>query len=232
MTDFQLAAKARETKGRKTEALRAEGTIPAVLYGFEVEPTNVAVDRSDLERLYTKAGVSTVVDLDVDGTKHNVLIQDLQRDPLTDYITHADFRRINMNEKVQTAVRITLEGVSPAVKDMSGTLVQAIEEVEVEALPNALVREFVLDIGKLETFDDALKVSDITAPEGMEIMTDVEQTIAIVQPPRKVEELEALDAPIEDGADGSEAAAAEGEEGDEKAEGDEEKKEENSDESK
>lgn len=232
MSDFELKAKGRKTMGRKTQALRVEGTVPAVLYGFEVEPTNVAVDRVDLERLYTKAGVSTVVDLDVDGTKHNVLIQDIQRDPLTDYITHADFRRINMDEKVQTSVRITLTGVSPAVKDMSGTLVQAIEEVEVEALPSTLVREFVLDISSLATFDDALHVSDIPVPEGMEIMTDGEQTIAIVQPPRKVEDLEALDAPIEESADGNEVQgeAVQGEGA--PAEGGEEKKEEASDESK
>lgn len=209
MTDFSITAKARETMGRKTEALRVEGQIPAVLYGFEVEPTNIALDRSELERLYTKAGVSTVVTLDVDGTAHNVLIQDIQRDPLTEYITHADFRRVNMNEKVNTSVRLTLVGVSPAVKDLSGTLVQAIEEVEVEALPGALVREFELDIAKLATFEDVLHVSDIAVPEGMTILTDAEQTIATVQPPRKVEELEALDAPIEEGADGNEAAAAE-----------------------
>ena len=230
MTDFQLTAQARETMGRKTEALRAEGTIPAVLYGFEVEPTNLSVDRSKLERLYAKAGVSTVVALDIEGTPHNVLIQDLQRDPLTDYITHADFRRINMNEKVQTSVRITLTGVSLAVKDMSGTLVQAMEEVEVEALPSALVREFVLDIGKLATFEDSLHVSDIIVPEGIEIMADAEQTIAIVQQPRKIEDLEALDAPIEEGADGNEADGAEAE--GEATEGTEEKKEEASNESK
>jgi large subunit ribosomal protein L25 len=228
MSDLNITAKVREIMGRKTNALRVEGLIPAVLYGFEVEPTNLSVDRTELERLYAKSGVSTVVSVDIDGTAHNVLIQELQRDPLTDYITHADFRRINMNEKVQASVRITLTGISLAVKDMGGTLVQAIDEVTIEALPSDLVREFVLDIEKLATFSDALHVSDIVAPEGVEILTDEAQTIAIVQQPRMVEELEALDAPIEEGADGNEAAAAEGE----TSEGGDEKKEGESDESK
>ncbi|MBT4857117.1 50S ribosomal protein L25 [Candidatus Uhrbacteria bacterium] len=216
MSDNTIAAKAREIMGRKTNSLRLEGEVPAVMYGFEIEPTNLSLDRSDLERLYAKAGVSTVVSVDVDGTAHNVLIQELQRDPLTEYITHADFRRINMNEKVQTSVSVRLEGVSLAVKDMSGTLVQAIDEVDVEALPSALVREFVLDIAPLATFEDALHVSDIVVPEGMEITTDPKQTIAIVQMPRQAEAIDELDAPIEDGADGNEAAGAEG---DDKKEG-------------
>ena len=99
---------------------------------------------------------------------------------------------------------------------MSGTLVQAIDEVDVEALPSALVREFVLDIAPLATFEDALHVSDIVVPEGMEITTDPKQTIAIVQMPRQAEAIDELDAPIEDGADGNEAAGAEG---DDKKEG-------------
>jgi len=201
MSNFTLAAAARDAANEKSDALRAEGKVPAVMYGFDTDPTNVTIDRNDLERLYQNAGTSSVVDLDINGTAHNVLIQDLQRDPLTDYIVHADFRRIDMSKKVETAVRLSLVGVAPAVKDLGGTLVQALEEVDVEALPSALVSEIEVDVSKLATFDDVIHVSDIAVPEGMEILTEAEQTIAIVQEPRKVEDLEALDAPIEEGGE-------------------------------
>lgn len=198
MSEFPLTAASRNAAEENTQALRAEGKVPAVMYGFDIEPTNLTVDRNELERLFAKAGFSSVLNIDLSGTPHNVLIQDLQRDPLTDFITHADFRSIDMNKKVETSVRISLIGVSPAVKDLGGTLVQSLEEVDVEALPSALVAELEIDVSTLATFDDALHVSDIVAPDGMEILTDKEQTVATVQEPRKVEDLEALDAPIEE----------------------------------
>lgn len=202
-----LAANARELTGRKTDALRVENLVPAVMYGFETEPVNIQLNRGDFGRAYQSAGSSSVIELDIEGTVHPVLVQEIQYDALTDYETHVDFRRVNMDEKVETTISIVLEGISPAVKDSNGVLVQNIEEVEVSALPTALVREFVLDISKLATFDDVLRVSDIEVPEGIEILTDIERTVAIVQEPRIIQE------PVEaeEGAEG-EGVEAEGEE--------------------
>jgi len=216
MNTTTLAAASRDAANEKTETLRAQGKVPAVMYGFDTEPTNVTVDRNDLERLYQQAGMSSVISLDIGGESHNVLIQDVQRDPLTDFAIHADFRRVDMSKTVETAVRLSLVGVSLAVKDLGGTLVQALEEVEVEALPSALVSEIEVDISRLATFDDALHVSDLVVPEGMTILTDAEQTIAIVQEPRKVEDIEALDAPIEE--QGEAAVVGEKKEGEEEGE--------------
>lgn len=186
---ISLSAQARDLKGRKTEHLRAENLIPAVMYGFETEPVNIQLNRGDFGRAYQKAGESTVVELDINGTKHLVLIQEVQHNPLTDDVTHVDFRRINMDEKIEAMISIKLTGISPAVKDLGGTLVHSLEEVEVLALPGALIREFVMDISSLATFDDVLRVSDIEAPEGIEILTDPEDTIASVQEPVSEEEL-------------------------------------------
>jgi len=206
MTDIMtLAAQPRELRGRKTLGLRVENIVPAVMYGFDTEPANIQLDRNDFGRMYAKAGSSSVVQLDIGGTLHPVLVQAIQYDPLTDYVTHVDFRRINMDVKVETTISIVLEGLAPAVKDLNGVLVQNIEEVEVSALPNALVREFVLDVSKIVTFDDVLRVSDIDVPAGIEILTDPNRTVAIVQEPR-VEE-EPIEAEVEEGAE-----TAEGEE--------------------
>ncbi|MBT3230632.1 50S ribosomal protein L25 [Candidatus Uhrbacteria bacterium] len=204
-----LVANARDLMGRKTDGLRAENFVPAVMYGFETDPVNIKLSRGDFGRAYEKAGSSSVIQLDIEGTAHPVLIQAIQYDPLTDYVTHVDFRRINMAEKVETSITIVLEGIAPAVKDLNGVLVQNIEEVEVVALPTALVREFTLDLIALATFDDVLRVSDIKVPEGIEILTDPTRTIAIVQEPRVEEEPISVEG--EEVDDGSELA--EGEEG-------------------
>ncbi len=198
MDQLTISAKARTLKGRKTDALRGEGAIPAVVYGFNTEPTNITVDRNEMERLYQTAGESTVVALEVEGKTVNVLLQDYQRDALTSFLTHVDFRAIDMSQKVEAVITLKLVGEAPAVKELGGTLVESIDEVEVSALPSALVREIEIDISTLKTFEDAIHVSDIKVPAGIEILTEGDVTIASVQPPRSEAEMAALDGAVEE----------------------------------
>lgn len=217
MATMTIEARPRELTGRKTNQLRAQGAVPAIMYGFETEPTSVELERNDLERLYKKAGESTVVQLSVGGSEHPVLIQDIQRDPLTGFITHADFRRINLDQKVEATIRLELEGIPPAVKEHGGTLIQSLEEVDVSALPTALVRSIKVDVTVLATFDDVIRVSDLQVPDGVEILEDAKRAIATVQPPRTEAEMEALDEAIEADVDAVEVTSEKGE--DENAEG-------------
>jgi large subunit ribosomal protein L25 len=189
-----LLAQKRDAVGRKTDELRAQNLVPAVLYGFGTEPVMVQVNRGDFGRVYAKTGESTIVELDIEGTKHPVLVQDVSYDPLTDEPIHIDFRRINMDEKVETTIAIKLVGISPAVKDLGGTLVQSLEEVEVSALPSALVREIELNITPLATFDDVLRVSDMQIPQGIEILTDAQETVALVQAAITEDQIKAMEA--------------------------------------
>ncbi len=189
-----LEAQLRALAGRKTDQIRAQNIVPAVMYGFKTEPVNVQVNRGDFGRVYSKSGESTIVELSIDGTMHPVLIQDIAYDPITDDAIHIDFRRVNLDEKVETTIAIKLFGVAPAVKDLGGTLVQSLEEVEVSALPAALVREFTLDISTLATFDTVLRVSDISIPEGIEVLTDAHETVALVQAPISEDEMKAQEA--------------------------------------
>lgn len=182
----------RELKGRATEALRAEGTVPAVVYGFGTEPTNIQVDRNAFLKVLAAAGSSTVVDLVVGEKSFQVLIGEVQRNALNDFVTHIDFRAVDPNRKIEAKIPLVLVGLAPAVKELGGTLLQALEEVEVISLPNALVHEISIDVSTLATFDDVIRVSDIIAPEGVEITTDGEVAIASVQPPRSEEELASL----------------------------------------
>ncbi len=197
METLTIQATAREIRGRETDALREQGIVPAIMYGFGTEPTNISVDRNALEKAYSEAGESTVLVLDLNGEKHNVLIQDLQRNPLTDFLTHADFRRVDMSKTVEAMVSVEITGIAPAVKDLGGTLVHSIEEIEVRALPNDLPREFVVDVSVLKTFDDVFRVSDLTVGAGVEVLNDATDVIVTVAPPRDQAELDALSAPVE-----------------------------------
>jgi large subunit ribosomal protein L25 len=198
MQHAQITAGLRQEKGRKTNILRAEGKVPGVMYGFEVTaPVSVVVDRNAFNKIYAKAGESMVVDLEIDGKSHPVLISDIQRNPLTDFFTHVDFRRVDLKRKIEAKIPLKLVGESPAVKTHGGTLVQSLEEVEVLSLPDALVHEIEVDISALVTFDDMIRVKDVKLPDGIEVKTWAEQTVATVQPPRSEAEMAALDAAVD-----------------------------------
>lgn len=197
MQHATLAAQKREITGRATDALRAAGAVPGVMYGFGTEPTNIVVDRNAFAKVYSQSGESTVVELTVDGVTHPVLIADIQRDPLTDFFRHVDFRRVDPTRKIDANIRIMLVGESAAVKVLGGTLVQSLEEVEVFALPDRLVSEIEVDISRLATFEDVIHVSDIVIPEGIEIKNDLSLPVASVQAPRSEEELAALNEAVD-----------------------------------
>lgn len=197
MQHARLSAENRSVNGRHVNALRAEAKVPAVLYGFGVEPTNIVVDRNAFNKVYAQAGESTVVDLEINGQVHPVLIVDTQRDVLTDFFSHADFRRVDMTKTIEASIPLALVGESAALKALGGTLIQSLEEVEVESLPDALVHEIEVDISKLATFDDVIRVSDIVIPAGITILTDMDVAVASVQPPRSEEEMAALDSAVD-----------------------------------
>ncbi len=197
MAHVRLEAKPRALRGRKTNALRAHGQVPAVMYGFGTEPMNLVVDRNAFLKVYEKTGESVVIDIDFDGQSHPVLITEIQRDPVTDFITNADFRRIDLHKKIEAEIPLRFIGTAPAVKELGGTLVHPLEHIQVSSLPDALVHEINVDIATLATFDDVIRVKDIVIPEGIAVKTDPELAVASVQPPRSEEEIAALDAAVD-----------------------------------
>lgn len=192
-----LAATLRDLVGRKTDALRHAGSVPCVVYGFGTEPTNLTIDRNAFVKVYAAAGSSTVVDLTVGDKMLQVLIGEIQRNPLNDFVTHVDFRAVDPNQKIEAKIRLELVGEAPAVKTLGGTLLQSLEDLEVKSLPNALVSHIDVDVSALKTFDDVIRVSDIVIPEGIEVMTDSENAVASVQAPRSEEELASLNEAVE-----------------------------------
>ena len=197
MTHARMEAVTRQEKGGKTNILRAEGKVPAVMYGFETEPTNLTVDRNAFGKVYAQSGESTVVELAVDGKTHMVLIAEIQRDPLTDFFTHVDFRRVDPKRKIEAKIPLKLIGESFAVKTLGGILVQAMEELDVMSLPDALVHEITVDISSLVDFEQVLRVKDVVVPAGIELKTGLDMMVASVQPPRSEAEMAELDAAVD-----------------------------------
>lgn len=193
-----LSAKIRKDLRRKVKDLRKKGILPAVLYGPTIKGAqNLELDAKTFEKVYNEAGESSLINLEIDaGKKLPVIIHDIQKDPLTGEFIHVDFYQPNLDEEMVAKVPIVFEGNSRAVKELEGTLVKNISEVEVKALPHKLPKEIKVDIGKLENFDDHILIRDLILPEGVKLLKDPEEIVALVTPPEKVEE--ELAKPIEE----------------------------------
>jgi len=184
-----LPAKIRKTLGKKVKALRERGVLPGVLYGPRIKETlPLEINFKEFEKVYKEAGESTLVSLEIEGKKTPVLIHEVKLDPLTGKPIHIDFYQPSLEEEVTVAVPIIFEGVSPAVKELGGTLVRNIHELEVKALPQNLPHEIKVDISKLKTFEDDILVKDLVVPKEVKILKDPEESVALVTPPEKVEE--------------------------------------------
>jgi large subunit ribosomal protein L25 len=199
MENIVLHAQPREVFGKKVKALRKKGQIPAILYGHKVKSKPLLVNKTEFEKVFKEAGVSSLVNLKVNHeSPQKVLIREPQRDPISLEPLHVDFYKIKMTEKIRTEIPLKFVGESPAVKELDGTLITNRDTIEVECLPEALVHEIEVDVSGLKTLDDVIKVSDLNVPEGIEVLNEPEETVASIMPPRSEEELAELEAPVEE----------------------------------
>jgi large subunit ribosomal protein L25 len=207
-----LKASHREVTGKKVAALRAAGQLPAVVFGHGQASDNVTVDAKEFETLRRHAGPNTLIDLSIDGRKPApVLVHDVQHHPVSRKPLHIDLYVVKMTEELTVEVPLVSDGESLAVKDDNGTLLHVMEHIRVKALPDHLPQSVHYSIEGLRTFDDVIKVSDLQLPSDVTLLTDPNEVVAKVLPPR-VEEVEApAAAEAVEGEEGAEAPAAEGE---------------------
>ena len=205
---LSLSAKIRKELGKKVKTLRGKGGLPAILYGPGIKNLNLEIGEKEFEEIYQKAGESSIIKLKIkfeelrsslvpakasvnEKLKINeflVLIHEVDRDPLTEKPIHVDFYQPRLEEEVEVTIPIIFEGEAPAVKDLGGTLVKNISELEIKALPQKLPHEIRVDISRLRTFEDNILVKDLIIPEEVKVLKKPDETIAFVAEPEKVEE--------------------------------------------
>ena len=183
-----VSAKIRKILGKQTKNLREKSILPAVLYGPKAENLSLEIDAKKFEKIYQEAGKSSLISIEIDGKKIPVLIHEIQRDPLSDKILHVDFYQAPLEEKIAAKIPLVFEGESPAVKELGGTLVKVIHELEIKAKPEDLPKEIKIDISTLKTFEDAILVKDLKVSEGVEILKNPEEIVVEAKPAEKIEE--------------------------------------------
>lgn len=190
---INLTVEKREA-GVDLAGIRSKGFIPAVFYGHKQNSTSISVKEVDFLKAWKQAGESSVINLTGNDIDLEVLIQDLDLDPVTDAVRHVDFYVIEKGKKVTVHVPVEFTGVAPAVKDLGGILVKVLHELEIEAMPKDLPHNLVADVSGIATFEDRVFAKDIVLPSGVTLLTNPEDVVASVA--QAVEEKEEV-APVD-----------------------------------
>lgn len=192
---MDLAVKTREVTGKKVQALRAEGLVPAELYGHGVKNVHLSVPVKDFNKVFKEAGTNTIVTLVLEKEKKPVLIYEVKRDYVSGDVEHVDFYQVKMTEKLSAMVPIEYVGDAPAIKEKGAVLTKSITEIEVEALPQDLPHRITVDLSTLDDLNKSIYVRDLKLPKGVEILIDGNTALVTATPPAKEEEVVA--APVD-----------------------------------
>lgn len=222
-TREKLKVEARTVMGKEVRKLRRTGVIPANIYGADFKSAAVQLPVKDFQKVYDVVHETGLVDVELNGEVIPVLIKNVQTNPTTEAVLHADFHKVNLKEKVAAKIPVEAVGEPKAVTDKVGLLEQPMMEVEVEALPTELPEKIEVNVEKLAAVDEQILVSDLSVPAGVTILTDAGQVIFKIGEliTKEMEEQMAADAAAAEEA--AAETAAEGAEGEAKAEGEEAK---------
>jgi large subunit ribosomal protein L25 len=209
---LSLDAEPRALVGKKVATLRRVGRLPAVVYGHGVGSENVSIDAHDFELLRRKAGQNELIDLSVDGAKARpVLVHSVQVHPVNRRPLHVDLFLVRMTEELTVDVPLVPIGISNAVENLNGTLMHQLDSVRIRALPDHLPQSIEYSIESLVDFDAVVKVSDLTIPGDVTLLTDADEVVAKVLASRLQAEAAELAAETAEAvAEAGEAAEAEG----------------------
>jgi large subunit ribosomal protein L25 len=178
---ISLTATPRTITGKSSAKLSKEGLMPGIVYGPKQEPISIALPLLEFKRILRDEGESTVIELSgVSKASMQVLIHDVDLDPVTSVPRHADFYAIEKGAKVEVAVPLSFIGESAAVK-AGGNLVKVMHELEIESEAADLPHEIEVDISTLENMGDQIHVRDIKLPKGVVAQVEGDEVVALIQ---------------------------------------------------
>lgn len=209
MKQQDLTVTVRESSGKGVaRQLRMAGKVPAVFYGSETESISLEVATKTLQDiLKVPGGKSNFFNLVFEGGKVGnklAIIKDLQIDPVSDKLIHADFFELSMDKKMTATVPISLTGKAKGV-ELGGTLQPIRRELEVSCLPKDLPEVIEIDVTDLDV-GDSIHIDEVKLPTGVEAPHDVNFTVAVLMAPKGAAEEEA-----EETAEAAEGATPEAE---------------------
>ncbi|HKJ27242.1 MAG TPA: 50S ribosomal protein L25 [Anaerolineales bacterium] len=203
MDKVVIPANRREVIGKKVKVLRREGKLPAIIYGYGIDPLPIVLDLREITKILREVSRATILEIDVDGEKINALLRDRQRGILSGHLEHIDFLAISMTETVTTQVNVFVVGTSPAEEEFGAIVMSGADSVEVEALPADLPESLTVDVSNLTNIGDTITVADLELPSGVNILAEPSEMLAVITLPaqeiveEEEEDLDELDLDLE-----------------------------------
>ena len=187
MSNFNLNVEARTDIGsNKVKKIRVENIIPGVIYSRGEESRSVSLNNAEFLKVFKVAGTSSVIDLDLSGEALPVIVKSVQRHPVTGFVTHIDFQKLNMKEKIKMTIPISILN-RENIKVQPSILMQLMNNVEIECLPSYIPHTADVDVSDID-FETAkfVKDLDIANMEGVTMLTDLEETVCTLSEPTVV----------------------------------------------
>lgn len=179
MAQIELEAATRDIVGKKVRFLRRRGITPVHLFGHDVESMALQCDAAQLRHVLVQAGHTRLIGLRLDKAEQlrNVLIREVQRDSRTGRLVHVDFYQVRLAEKVKVDVPIVLVGEAPALESKKNVLVQDLNRLAIECLPDEIPPSIEIDLGSLTEKEQAIRVKDIKLGEGITVFDNPEHLV-------------------------------------------------------
>lgn len=211
----EITLEKRELLGKKAKRVEADGMVPTVIYNSKGDSHPTQVGLGDVTRLLQESTTSTILKINFDGRELKGLIKDTDVDPITGQIRHVSFFEIDESSVATYEIPVELVGVSPAVKNNMGVLVQPLKSITVRTTLANLVDTIQIDITQLKNPGDTITLEDLELPEGIEYPPEfhTEQAVVSISQLQKLLSEEPVDDDEAEVEDGDADEAAEGEEG-------------------
>ena len=177
---LKLASTKREKFGKQLKSARKAGELPVIVYGRKAKPVSLFVKALEFKKVFDQAGESSIISLTDAAGEESVLIHEVAFHPVTSEPMHADFYVVEKDVALEVDVPIEFTGVSPAVKELGGTLVKVLYELKIEALSQDLPHKITVDLTPLATLESQILVSNLILPKGVKAMNDLEEVVASI----------------------------------------------------
>jgi len=203
----KLKLQKREVVGKKVRHLRQKGLTPAVVYNAKGESINTLMSNSDADWLYRNTTSTTILDTQLDKDSYKTLVKEFSINPVTEEINHVSLFQIDENAPMVFTIPFNLTGISPAVKNNLGVLVNVLDSIDVKCKLSELQPYIEIDISSLENVGQNINVDDIKLPKGMSLIND-ELANAKIVTITEIQKIEEVETPVaEEGVEGEEALA-------------------------
>jgi len=193
MDSLTLPASKRDILGKKARFLRRKGITPTHLFGHDLKSLSLQCDTAELQRIIARAQATRLINLEIEGEKQprSILIREIQRAEPGGQLLHVDFYQVRKTEKITVNVPIVLIGEAPALKEKGRLLTVGVTSLSIECLPAKLPSQIEADLSSLEEPEQAIRVSDLTLPPDITVITGPDQLVVKVSEAalEKVEEV-------------------------------------------